>query len=91
MTPEAWTFAGLSVTQLTTLAVVWIKTRGAGAAAKRAATSAAQIEKQTKPNSGSTLRDAVDRIEKGLADVRSDVGQVHKRVDRLYERWGTGR
>lgn len=49
-------------------------------------------EKELKPNHGSSLRDAIDRIERTqeafyaemrqeLRDVRSNIGTVHDRVD----------
>ena len=49
-------------------------------------------EKELKPNHGSSLRDAIDRIERNQAqfhaemrqdmrDVRANIGAVHERVD----------
>jgi len=49
-------------------------------------------ERELKPNHGSSLRDAIDRIERNqetfysemrqdLRDVRSNIGAVHDRVD----------
>jgi len=81
VTPASWGFAGVVVAQLATIVVVWIKTRAAAA-------SSARTEQQVTPNHGSSMRDAIDRIERRLDDVSAGLGTVHRRVDRLYERWG---
>ena len=38
--------------------------------------------RQMIPNHGTSLRDAVDRIERQLGELREDIGYVRARVDR---------
>lgn len=49
-------------------------------AASVGAYKAWQTNKQTRPNGGSTLRDALDRIEASVADLSTDVRDVKEDV-----------
>ena len=48
--------------------------------------------RELQPNHGSSLRDAVDRIERGQAEMREDLrevrGQVNEQHDRLFNSVG---
>ena len=48
--------------------------------------------RELQPNHGTSLRDAVDRIERGQAEMREDVrevrGQVNEQHDRLFNSVG---
>lgn len=53
-----------------------------------------EIKKELKPNSGSTMRDQVNRLEQraDLADLRRDefykrIGKVEEKIDDLYEKF----
>ena len=48
--------------------------------------------RELQPNHGSSLRDAIDRIERGQTEMREDLrevrGQVHEQHDRLFNSVG---
>lgn len=81
MTPEAWTFAGLTVTQVATVLVVWIKGRGVKRTVER-------VEHETQPNSGGSMRDAVNRTDVAVRILVRQVDKLTRRFDEHLDRRG---
>lgn len=43
------------------------------------------IKAELKPNSGSSLKDQVTRLEKNQKDADQDIKELHNKIDRVYE------
>jgi len=44
-----------------------------------------EIKSELKPNSGSSLKDQVTRLEKNQTHAEEDRKEIHKKLDRMYD------
>ena len=85
MTAEAWTFAGLVVTNVTGVTVVWLKLRKTRVhvdQAKAAAQSAADLSRPTGNGWAAKVLDKFDHLEKRFDHLDTRLDRIENRQDR---------